>query len=127
MRYHWGTNWPPPLGTGNFSGLESILAAKYQISGYRDAFPTVGPVGSFPAEANGLFDLAGNVSEICEDWPPLPGAEPRFPRRGASFDRCEPEALEVRFRKLVSLKHSSVHAGFRVVRAPVEDIQLLRK
>lgn len=118
-RYFWGTEWPPPPAAGNFSGSESILLLRYRISGYRDEFPTVGPVGTFPVEANGLFDLAGNVSEICEEWPPVPGMEPRFPRRGASFDRNEPEELEVRFRKLVSLKHSSVHAGFRLVRAPV--------
>lgn len=122
-RYYWGTNWPPPPGVGNFSGRESVLSERYQIAGYRDDFPTVGPVASFPAEANGLFDLAGNVSEICEEWPRLPGAEPRFPRRGASFDRYDPEELEVRFRKSVSLRHSSVHAGFRVVRAPVESIK----
>jgi formylglycine-generating enzyme required for sulfatase activity len=120
-RYPWGTNWPPPLGAGNFSGRESVLSGRFQIPGYRDDFATVGPVGSFPAEANGLFDLAGNVSEICEEWPPVPGVEPRFPRRGASFDRYEPEDLEMRARRSVSLKHSSVHAGFRVVRAPVED------
>ena len=120
-RFQWGTNWPPPLGAGNFSGTESILHEKYRIPGYRDDFPTVGPVGSFPPEANGLFDLAGNVSEICEEWPPAPGVEPRFPRRGASFDRYEPEDFEVRYRRSVSLKHSSVHAGFRVVCAPVDD------
>lgn len=121
-RYFWGTNWPPPPGAGNFSGGESVLSERHRIVGYRDDFPTVSPVGSFPVEANGLFDLAGNVSEICEDWPPVTGVESRFPRRGASFDRCEPEELEVRFRKFVSLKHSSVHAGFRVVRAMVEGV-----
>ncbi len=120
QRYYWGTNWPPPPGAGNFSGRESIMAVRYQIPGYRDDFPTVGPVGSFPVEANGLYDLAGNVSEICEEWPPVPFMEPRFSRRGASFDRSEPESLEIRFRKIVPLKYSSVHAGFRVVRAPVE-------
>ncbi len=122
-RYYWGTNWPPPPGAGNFSGTESVLPAKYQIPGYRDDFPTVGPVGSFPVEANGLFDLAGNVSEICEEWPPLPRVDPRFARRGGSFDRSDPQDLEIRYRKLVTLKHSSVHAGFRVVRAPVEAVQ----
>lgn len=120
-RYHWGTNWPPPPGAGNFSGRESVLHERYRIAGYRDAFPTVSPVGSFAPEASGLFDLAGNVSEICEEWPPLSGIEPRFPRRGASFDQHLPEELEVRHRKSVSLRHSSVHAGFRVVRAPVDD------
>jgi len=119
-RYYWGTNWPPPPGAGNFSGSETGFGAQFQIPGHRDAFPIVAPVGSFPAGAHGLFDLAGNVSEICEEWPPLPGVEPRFPRRGGSWERSNPQYLEVRYRRMISLQHSSIHAGFRVVRAPVD-------
>lgn len=58
--------WPPEPMTVNLDAPK--------IRGYQDGFPYVAPVGSMKADAGGLFDLGGNVSEWCEDpWPELPG------------------------------------------------------
>ncbi len=38
------------------------------FTGYDDGFATASPVRAFPANDFGLFDMAGNVLEWCEDW-----------------------------------------------------------
>lgn len=120
-RFYWGTNWPPPTGYGNFAGSESPFATQARIPDYTDAFSTTAPVGSFPPERHGLFDLAGNVSELCEEWPPLPDAKAPFVRRGASWESYQPKIFEVRNRRSAGSHESTIYAGFRVVRAPVDD------
>ncbi|MBX7211857.1 MAG: SUMF1/EgtB/PvdO family nonheme iron enzyme [Verrucomicrobiaceae bacterium] len=70
--YPWGNRWPPPKGAGNFSD-ESRKAkapendAKF-VEGYDDGYPTTAPVMTFKPNKLGLYDLAGNAREWCEDW-----------------------------------------------------------
>jgi formylglycine-generating enzyme required for sulfatase activity len=54
--YPWGTQWPPPPGSGNYG-------QELQV----DRFVYTAPVGSFPSNRLELFDLGGNVWEWCED------------------------------------------------------------
>lgn len=55
--YPWGTQWPPPKGAGNYD-------PKLKVDDYEET----SPVGSFAANRYGIYDLGGNVSELCQDW-----------------------------------------------------------
>ena len=72
--YPWGTEWPPPRGAGNFD-------QKLNVDDYR----YTSPVGSFNSNAFGLYDLAGNAREWCEDLY-APGLRRRVVRGSSWFD-----------------------------------------
>ncbi|MBL9138994.1 MAG: SUMF1/EgtB/PvdO family nonheme iron enzyme [Verrucomicrobiales bacterium] len=61
-RYAWGSTWPPPENVGNLAGeeRESIYS---RISGFKDPYSSVAPVGSFRPSKEGFYDLVGNVYE----------------------------------------------------------------
>jgi hypothetical protein len=70
--YPWGTDWPPLKGAGNYD--TALLV---------DDFDYTSPVGSFPPNENGLYDLGGNVWQWCEDR--YNGKEQYVALRGASW------------------------------------------
>ena len=115
--YPWGTQWPPPVGAGNYTGEET--GSDVAIKGYDDGFAWTSPVGSFAANKFGLFDMGGNVWQWCMDtWNSDSKAKVL---RGASWYNG---AL-----KLSLLSSCRVHAapdsmsdnfGFRIVRAKEE-------
>lgn len=69
----WGGAWPPPAEAGNFPGLETSTdehrPRQWPILNRRDPFARVAPVGSFPPNKGGFYDMTGNLSEWGLDRP----------------------------------------------------------
>jgi len=63
--FPWGTQWPPPPLAGNYTGEETN--SDVAIKGYNDGYVYTSPVGAFPPNKLGLYDIGGNVSQWCAD------------------------------------------------------------
>ena len=93
---------------------------KSGIKGYKDGFATTSPVGSFAANSFGIYDLAGNVWEWCEDK--TAADSDLHIRRGGSWHVAEPARLQSSYRdssanddEFVPGAKRGIVNGFRVV------------
>ena len=66
-RFTWGDDTTIPPKAGNISDEHAKGKTTHYVPNYSDGFATVAPIGSFPAELMGLYDLTGNVSEWVHD------------------------------------------------------------
>jgi formylglycine-generating enzyme len=107
----------------------------------KDGFRTTAPVASFPPNGYGLFDMAGNVWEWCNDFyrpdyyrfaplanphgpsdsfDPLEPDSPKRVQRGGSFmcsdNYCRGYRITARMKQAPD--SGTFHAGFRCVRTP---------
>jgi len=116
--FPWGTQFPPPLGAGNFADLSAKDAFTNWpvIEGYRDGYATAAPVGSFKPNEFGLYDLAGNALEWCEDW--YDTVQKHRVMRGGAWNNCGPRSLLSSDRTGVAPERFSVVTGFRCVLVP---------
>jgi len=120
--YPWGSVWPPPPGTENFSGEERVgrevnSGNQFKfVPGYRDDFFATAPVGSFPPNRLGLLDLGGNAWEWCEDW--MDAARKDRVIRGGAWTQGVRNGLVSSERTGSSPERIRNSGGFRVVLAP---------
>jgi formylglycine-generating enzyme required for sulfatase activity len=109
----------------------------------KDGFRTTAPAASFPPNGYGLYDMAGNVWEWCNDFyrpdyyrfsplanpqgpsdsfDPLEPDSPKRVQRGGSFmcsdNYCRGYRVSARMKQAPD--SGTFHAGFRCVRSPEE-------
>lgn len=138
-RFVWGDATTIPARSGNFADESAKGHAPKYIPRYTDHFAGVAPVASFVADPNGLYDMAGNVSEWVHDrynlQPPAPGRVEENPFggqheseyeneydaaraahvvKGASFRSASITSLRSSFREGLATPRDDV--GFRVAR-----------
>jgi formylglycine-generating enzyme required for sulfatase activity len=111
--YPWGPQTPDAGGVYR-ANLRTALPG---ATGFR----FTAPVGSFPANGYGLFDMAGNVSEWCRDrYVPLSRGGPFQPGvlhllKGGSW-LSGPRELRNAARQSAPPSYADGYIGFRVVR-----------
>lgn len=113
--YPWGAKAPDAGGVFRANFRSSLPGAA--------GFSFTAPVGSFPSNGYGLFDMAGNVSEWCQDrYVPLTTGGPFKPGvlrllKGGSWI-SGPRNLRPAARQSAPPHYADGYIGFRVVRLP---------
>jgi formylglycine-generating enzyme required for sulfatase activity len=112
--YPWGKAWPPPPGAGNYADLSARKLHVPIIDGYEDGFAQTSPVGSFPANRLGLYDMGGNVWEwVQDDY--KGGGKDWGVLRGGSWANSSRAELQSSYRNVVDRADRDVIYGFRCV------------
>ncbi len=107
--FPWGNYFPPRARDGNFACLED--GTRDPNSAGIDGFKGTAPVGSFPPNKLGFYDLGGNVAEWS--WDGEKGGD--FMLRGQCWmDDCE--ILRSRESRMAKGGAATGGRGFRLVR-----------
>jgi formylglycine-generating enzyme required for sulfatase activity len=131
-KYVWGDNDVPEVD-GKPAANVADETAKLKspglmvLQGYDDGYPETAPVGSFPPNGYGLYDMTGNVWEWVADWsgsyPEGAVSDPHGPAtgqdrvgRGGSWLNASPANLRVSVRFNVAPAGRFYFLGFRCAR-----------
>jgi formylglycine-generating enzyme required for sulfatase activity len=110
----WRGTFPPPPNAGNFAGEELREDERFKqypvIVGRRDPHRFTAPVGSYPPNARGLYDLGGNVTEWVHSDDPN-----RAHLRGANWWDAAASSLDAGKRRPHPRSMRAFTSGFRIV------------
>ncbi len=123
--FPWGPDWPgegdPPVG--NFADASAALTPEIPlertIRGYDDGFPHTSPVGSFPPNEHGLYDLSGNAQEWVLDNYATTIPHPLGVLRGGGWTTFHKHNLHSGSRNPAPPDRRDATYGFRVVLAKI--------
>jgi len=127
LKYPWGASLPVAPRSGNYADESARSVAPAVLQGYDDRYPVSSPVGAFPPNALGFFDLGGNVAEWVHDAYSIPPADAPLERDplgpaegdlhvvlGAGYLHGTVTDLRLSFRDYSTKPRADV--GFRVAR-----------
>lgn len=117
--FPWGEVWPPEdagFKVGNLAdqtAAEAIdVSRERTLFNYNDGYEKTSPVGSFPPNDQGIYDLAGNAHEwVADDYR---GEGTHGVLRGGGWNSYLKEHLYVTQRNAVRANKRSNLYGFRV-------------
>ena len=125
LRFPWGAQLPPPNRTGNYADRAAAALVGRILVNYLDG--SVGPatVGRYKANAQGIYDMGGNVAEWTNDFYEVPAgtrvANPMGPAsaqfhviKGSTWLQGTATELRLAFRDFG--KDRRVDVGFRIAR-----------
>lgn len=126
-RFTWGEDFPPTTVQENVADNSSAYVTGRILNGYEDGYVVSAPVGTFPANHRGVFDLGGNVSEWIHDVYTIPAASgvvvtdplgaqrgDNYTIRGASWALSRLPELRLSYRDYGQAGRDDV--GFRLAR-----------
>ena len=120
-KYFWGNKWQTGTPVENYADKShETMTGSTGCFPFDDGFPATAPVGSFPPNHLGIFDMGGNVSEWVYDW--FRGRDEFKTIRGASFSSgmTNKEVHRIGFRSMSEPSTRSERFGFRIV-AEISD------